>query len=151
MAIFAFRYSPAQTIVSTPGHLASAGYLASSNLVSATGAKLISNAGLAGAIYPATAAHNGYVSTSGGLLAAGISGGAASGLLHTGGIVSSPGYYGAGSKLIAGNGLYTGHGIYSTNGLYTNAHGLNAHGALHANGLLATTSGLRLVYSIQLS
>lgn len=93
---------------------------------SATGAKLISNAGLAGAVYPATVAHNGYVSASG------IHG--ASGLLHSG-IVSSPGYYGAGSKLITGNGLYAGHGIYST----------AAHGGLHANGLLASTSGLRFV------
>lgn len=112
--------------------------------MSAGGAKLISNAGLAGAaVYPAAAAHNGYVSTSGGLLATGVSGGAAHGLLHSGGIVSSPGYYGSASKLISGNGLYAGHGIYSTNGLYTNS--LNAHGGLHANGLLASTSGLRLV------
>lgn len=91
---------------------------------------MISNAGLAGAIYPGAVAHNGYVSTSGIHGAA-----AASGLLH-GGIVSSPGYYGTGSKLIAGNGLYAGHGIYST-----------AHAGLHANGLLASTSGLRFVGS----
>lgn len=106
--------------------------------MSAHGAKLISNAGLAGAVYPSSvAAHNGYVSTSG------IhGGGVASGLLHSG-IVSSPGYYGstaygAGSKLIAGNGLYAGHGIYSSGHA-----GLNA--GLHANGLLASTSGLRFV------
>lgn len=116
-----FRYTPAQTVVATPGHLSTGSYLA--------GTKLVSNAGLAGAaVYPATVAHNGYVSASG------IHGaGAASGLLHSG-IVSSAGYYGAGSKLIAGNGLYAGHGIYST-----------AHGGLHGNGLLASTSGLRFV------
>lgn len=101
------------------------------------GAKLISSGGLAGAVYPSTlAAHNGYVSTSG------YHGAAAAGLLHSG-IVSSPGYYGssaygAGSKLIAGNGLYAGHGVYST------GHA-GLHGGLHANGLLASTSGLRFV------
>lgn len=100
--------------------------------MSAHGAKFISNAGLAGAVYPSTvAAHNGYVSTSG------IHGAAANGLLHSG-IVSSPGYYGGGSKLIAGNGLYAGHGIYSA------AHS-GLHAGLHANGLLTSTSGLRFV------
>lgn len=102
--------------------------------MSAHGGKVISTAGLAGAVYPSTvAAHNGYVSTSGIHGAAA----AASGLLHSG-IVSSPGYYGAGSKLIAGNGLYAGHGIYSA------AHS-GLHTGLHANGLLASTSGLRFV------
>lgn len=99
------------------------------------GAKLISSAGLAGAVYPSTlAAHNGYVSTSG-IHGAGAAVGG--GLLHSG-IVSSPGYYGAGSKLIAGNGLYAGHGIYS-------AGHSGLHAGLHANGLLASTSGLRFV------
>lgn len=117
--------------------------MASSNLVSATGDKLISNAGLSGAVYPvvaATVAHNGPVSN-GGLLATGISDAAYG--LHSG-IVSSAypsslaaGYYGTGSKVVFGNGLYSGHGIYSTN---TNS--LNAHG-LHANGLLSSTTGLR--------
>lgn len=85
--------------------------------MSANGAKFISNAGLAGAVYPATAtlAHNGYV---------------AGGDHFYPGTAAAAGYYGVGSKVIAGN------GIYSNNGLYTN--GLHAHG-----GLLAATSGLR--------
>lgn len=137
------RYSPAQTIVASP-HLSSASYLGGANLIS-TGAKVISNAGYAGTVYPAT---SGYVSGDGLLATGGHSIASTGGLVHSGAVVSSAypnagyvspagsygGYYGAGSKLIAGNGLYAANGLYASSGAY-------------ANGLLGTAAGLRYAFA----
>lgn len=105
------RYTP---VVATPGHLSSASYLASSNLASAGGAKFIANAGLAGAVYPATAAyaHNGYVSGSD----------------HYYPGAAATGYYGVGGKVIAGNGIYAANGLHAHGGLLASTSGLRSVG-----------------------